>query len=1195
MILKLTLNSQNLGLPQIINNTEEDNYYLSDQIWDIKKLDDGNIYYITNHSLIIYNGFNHKILYKNNNLVFRSFNYSSTEKKFYIGSNPEIISLDINLKTKTYSIPFQINTIWKTICWDDSLVYFLINKKYILLKKGNNLSFINGKNFEVYRLFNVKKTIYGISESGLGKINVDKIEVIDDKNKNLFSQDIRIFIPKSQNEFILGNQKGNLYLYNLNTKTFINFITNFDTLLKNSYLYSYELINDSTFAVSTLKKGIFIFNAKGNLLYHLNADNGLSSNIIYSLYYDNDYGILWAGTEKGLCEIHLSQLHCIDNRYNIKSSISFFNLYDNKLIIGTYDGLYLVNKNVSKLIDNKILYANNIQKLPNGRIIISSYQKLSIFDSNFKELFNYSSTEEIKFALDSNILIFNDINNNLTFYRIDKNIEPLFTLKDVKILPNFIYIDKYRNIWLPDPNILLVLKKNNNDKYQPYYYDKSNGLLHENIYHIFEYKDTIFVCYNQKTYYLTNPSDDFKNFKFKRYDKLQDFTILKTVQNQNSLYAITKENFLIKYTGNELKKLHIKGFLDQFFINLILQNSKLIFNSRNKIYIIDTNDFNNTSKNIQIGISEIKIDTLIYNSLQIENLFKQKNKYIITLPPKSNSIKIEFSFLGNLKKYDIELFVEDIESREITPLIANILVLSRKNLQTENFKIFAIDKNTKEIIGTTEIEFVFSKNKKIILFLISTAFVLTALIFTILFVTKKIKRLKFQKKELEHIIRERTQKLEEQKEELQIQAQELLEQKKILESETRRLNNLLHELKLLSIVAQKTHNGILIINKYGRFDWWNRSFIETFEELFNKYNYLSFKEIHKYVRPDIYKEIKNYSPDKGIIQYIANHKISEKKNIWLQTTIIPVDTEKGTWFIVIDNDISEIKNLENSIQAYQSLLEEYKNNLNKNLAEYNLLSLNFRETLKNQIKDKKYISLLETTKISGDQLPPILEKFFTIDQPAKQFSGDFYNFLKLKNNKYLLTVGDATGHNIHGVVIKTITINLLKDLIYKNNPENFQEIITLLNQKLFDIFLQTQNDLVNIAFLIFEDNSLEIISFNIPILIFSKNEAPFIYKGQRQNLGVESSLKIEKINFNIDETTQVYITTDGLTNTFNKMGTKKFSLANFKEILSNIQKIDFSRHREIILTEIEMWKGNFPQNDDILVVGLKLNPSNYNK
>ncbi|NJO88282.1 MAG: hypothetical protein HC831_04410, partial [Chloroflexia bacterium] len=64
-------------------------------------------------------------------------------------------------------------------------------------------------------------------------------------------------------------------------------------------VYHILKIDDLHFAIATVQNGIFILNQSGNIIRHINIQNGLSSNTVYYLF-SRQSKRLWAGHSKGI-------------------------------------------------------------------------------------------------------------------------------------------------------------------------------------------------------------------------------------------------------------------------------------------------------------------------------------------------------------------------------------------------------------------------------------------------------------------------------------------------------------------------------------------------------------------------------------------------------------------------------------------------------------------------------------------------------------------------------------------------------------------------------------------------------------------------------------------------------------------------------------------------------------------------------
>lgn len=1202
--------SQNIGLPKIINYYDPDNPYSVDQVWDIKMLPNGNIYFAASSYFIEFDAFKFNPILNNVSNTFYSFDIDTINKTLFIGSVPELTFCSLSNKSffiQPIILPITIQSAWRTF-FCDSVIYFSINKTDVLVKYNNEYKLIQKPhNVDIYRIFKDNNKVFLVSKEYLFFSEKDNAVEIPLKNNNILKEDIRHISFYDKNLLFIITKKGSFNILNLSTGNVSNFEVDFKSQIENKDVYFCTKINDTSYIITTLIDGVFIFNKRGKLLEHINHKTGLLSNSVYYAYVD-EYKNIWLGTGKGITLINYnSPIRYIDTRLNLNSAISTIALFNKKIIVGTYSGIFLAsekNKSLEKISD--IIYSNNIQKTNSNYYILTSYNKVEIVDTNFKSLLFIKTQQSPRSIAKSpkfkNRFYFIDDNAFLSVYEFFEKPKPelkkVFCFEELNLNPDKLYFDQKGNLWVCSNNLLILIDFNSNEDFKTskiYYYNTNNGLPNERISSIFELNDTIFVSYETGTFFLENYDSSKKQFYFKKYQFFDNQQIIANIKVDDKSYFVTKEGYLLRYRNRVLDKFYFKANFENFFSNLLVINKQLIFNAKDRIFIIDTNDLDKLMNNkFLIKLSDFQIDSLEYKFIFNDSFFEQKGDFIkIKKKIKRNS---NLTLLFNTNFYENTTSIryyfqikEDSDQWEY--FVANKLFL--RKVKPGTYKILVKATNyLNQNSNIVEIEIFVEKNWYERTFFVFI-FILLALIIVYLLVQRTIKSLKQQKEQLEDVVQERTLKLEEQKEELELQTEELKEQKKLLERETKRLNTVLQELKILSMVAQKTNNSVVIVDKRGKFDWWNRYFIEMFEKKLEEYKDLPLREAHKKVRPDIYREIKNYTIDKGILQYTTYDRFNNGNDFWYQTVIIPVDTEDGLWFVVIDSNITEIKNLEKLIQSNQGLIDTYKNQLTKTIAELNLRNNEFKKIIKTNFQNQKYGILLRSLSINIKPLVNFIENFFIIDLPMSSISGDFNSSILLNPNELLFFIGDATGHNVKGAILGNITTNLINQIVLQNNNYSNAEILNELNKKLYDVLLKTKDDFVNIALMRFNKltQTISFASSKIGLMLVEKNNIAYnyrFYQAQKINVSEDLMSQFNEIEIKITNKTRLYISTDGWASQFDKMGHKKYGQKQIEEFLLSIQNVDFVRHRDLILNELQLWRGNFEQIDDILIFGVQI-------
>jgi len=166
-------------------------------------------------------------------------------------------------------------------------------------------------------------------------------------------------------------------------------------------------------------------------------------------------------------------------------------------------------------------------------------------------------------------------------------------------------------------------------------------------------------------------------------------------------------------------------------------------------------------------------------------------------------------------------------------------------------------------------------------------------------------------KESNVLLEERQEEIQQMAEELNVQAENL-----------KLINN---ELERLSLVASRTANVVVIMDGNGNFEWVNKAFE-------NKYGLKMKAFVREYGR-NIRENSANESISVIINQiyitkqpYTYNAKFSDKNGdtFWNQTTISPIlnANHEITRLILIDSDITEIKNAESKIKQQKTEIEK---------------------------------------------------------------------------------------------------------------------------------------------------------------------------------------------------------------------------------------------------------------------------------
>jgi len=220
--------------------------------------------------------------------------------------------------------------------------------------------------------------------------------------------------------------------------------------------------------------------------------------------------------------------------------------------------------------------------------------------------------------------------------------------------------------------------------------------------------------------------------------------------------------------------------------------------------------------------------------------------------------------------------------------------------------------------------------------------------------------------------------------------------------------------------------------------------------------------------------------------------------------------------------------------------------------------------------------------------------------PRDIVSGDFYWFAQHNNFTFIAAV-DCTGHSVPGAFMSMIGNTLLNEIINEKHIfdpalalEKLNDgILAILNQKSANTF-DSADDGMDITLCRFdsEKNELTFAAANHYVFIIDNDKMKMI-EGDIFSIGGQWSNRNDIVfnNHVIQLTNQmvIYMFSDGYHDQLgsSETGHKKFMLERFKQQLLDIHKLPMKQQETILKQNLDEWRGDHRQVDDILVIGLR--------
>lgn len=272
----------------------------------------------------------------------------------------------------------------------------------------------------------------------------------------------------------------------------------------------------------------------------------------------------------------------------------------------------------------------------------------------------------------------------------------------------------------------------------------------------------------------------------------------------------------------------------------------------------------------------------------------------------------------------------------------------------------------------------------------------------------------------------------------------------------------------------------------------------------------------------------------------------------------------------------------------------------------------------------EYASRIQRALLPSDQL--MVDRnidHFILFRPRDIVSGDFY-WMGEKDDKMLIVAADCTGHGVPGAFMSMLGMTFLEEIVIKSELSNTEEIMEALREHVISSLEQSGTssmdsvkDGMDLSMISVDFRTMKIQysgAYNPLYLVrkLKRNEKARLNKGQDLELPRGSiynedymlmqiradqmpiGVSEKKMRFNStiikDEGFNIYMFSDGFLDQFGGPKGKKFMSKNFKKLLLDLQSVPLNEQGDALEKVLLDWMGEISQIDDILVMGLRINP-----
>jgi serine phosphatase RsbU (regulator of sigma subunit) len=224
---------------------------------------------------------------------------------------------------------------------------------------------------------------------------------------------------------------------------------------------------------------------------------------------------------------------------------------------------------------------------------------------------------------------------------------------------------------------------------------------------------------------------------------------------------------------------------------------------------------------------------------------------------------------------------------------------------------------------------------------------------------------------------------------------------------------------------------------------------------------------------------------------------------------------------------------------------------------------------------------------------------FILYKPKDIVAGDFY-WMHVSGDHVYFAAADCTGHGVPGAMVSVICSNALNRTVKEFGITDTGKILDKVRELVIATFVHddttadtSENAVkdgmdISLCCLHKKTNELSWSGANNPLWII-RNGSLAEYKPDKQPIGrTDNPRPFNAQTIQLQQDDHVFVFTDGYADQFGGEKGKKFKYSQFKELLGRISSRQAGEQQLAIETELEAWRGNLEQVDDILVIGIRI-------
>ena len=330
-----------------VKNISHEEYQAHHQNWSITQDKNGFIYAGNGDGILEFDGASWRLITSPGLQAVRAVVVDEDNVK-WVGGDRELGYLKpdslgvlqyVSIKDKIpESNPLTAN-IWKVFADNERIIFAADNALYSWREEQFTVIPHPGPG-PIHREYQIHDKVYvSIVEEGMFEVVGDSLQLIPGGE---FFKNVKatVAIPYDQGSVLFVTKGAGLYVYNgVSITKLANEIEDF---LDENLLYAGQTLPNATYAFATLRAGVIIMDKNGRFISKITENEGIANNQIHGMTLDNQQA-LWLAHQTGISKVDLLLPYTfLDKQNGLEGTVSSILRQNGKLYVGTYSGLFVL-------------------------------------------------------------------------------------------------------------------------------------------------------------------------------------------------------------------------------------------------------------------------------------------------------------------------------------------------------------------------------------------------------------------------------------------------------------------------------------------------------------------------------------------------------------------------------------------------------------------------------------------------------------------------------------------------------------------------------------------------------------------------------------------------------------------------------------------------------------------------------------